>query len=363
MQHFIQLENAHGWQTGILMAFLQVRPNGSTDPSKKISVVWYNPQRKNKQRKVTKFFNTRAGWADARRWLKIFDAKLVEQKFTQNFFPYRSTTEMFSVAFKKFLANRVLRKSGRESYTYASNKWVEFIGDKPLNKYVLSDGVVFITKMRGATKPLSENTIASYTKQLQIIFEWFIASNMAKQNPVKTIPRRRTQIKIIPDEHLKTIFAHFKKSNIAHYNFVRFTYLTGFRPSTSLALTGDCIKMDERVIIYQNIKENKESLFPIHNALFDLLNTMQIVPGASVFGWVDPKLKFFPRAMKTLEFNYSIKTLRKNLGTLAANNISLFAAQTMLDHENAATTEMSYSRRPLMDKLRVDIDEKIKFLN
>jgi integrase len=355
------------------MASLQTRPPDSKDPSKKIYVVWYNPARKTKQRKVTKYFNTRTGWIDARRWLKIFESKLIDAKFTNSFFPYRSTTEVFSFAFKKFLMNRVLKKSSIESYTYASNKWIELIGDKGLNQYTKTDGITFIKKMKlPVDKTMAENTISSYSKQLNIIWQWFISEGLAKDNPIKTVPRQRTQIKIIPDAHLKIIFEHFRKQNKMHYQFVRFTYLTGFRPSTSLALKTDGVKLDDGLIIYPNVKESKESLFPIHESLAKLLKEMDLQPGHKLFPWHDRKLVFFSRAMGKIrnelklgptEFQYNLKMLRKNLGTLAANNISLFAAQSILDHSDSQTTLDHYAARPLIDQLRKDINEKISFLN
>jgi integrase len=288
---------------------------------------------------------------------------LVDLKFDNNFFPYKTTNEMLPIAFKKFLANRLLKKSGVESYTYSYKKFIEICGVKSLNQYTRADGINFIKTMRNDGKKLSENTVASYTKQMHIIWEWFIGENLAKENIIKTVPRKRTQIKIIPDADLKIIFEYFRTRNPQHYYFVRFTYLTGFRPSTTLALKTDDIKIDERVIIYPNIKENKESLFPIHNTLLTLIMQMDLQPGKKLFHWTDRKNIFFARAMRALGFKYSLKLLRKNLGTLAANNIGLFAAQTMLDHENSSTTELSYSRRPLMEQLRMDINEKINFLN
>lgn len=339
------------------MAWLDTNPPGLKDPDKKLYLYFYSPFKKTTVKKVTGFFNRYPDKKNAKIFLDKFEARSRENKFIFDF-PFMNTP-MISEAFEKFKASRITDESTIETYTHAYNKFIELVGNKPLNVYTKQDGIDFIKKMNAAG--LKHNSISSYSKQLAVMWKWFIEEEMTVINIIRTLPRKKMPIRTIPDSDLKKIFRWFRKHNKEQYQFVRFTYLTGFRPSTTLLLYTDLVKLKEKLIYYPNKKEKKETAFPIHNELAKLLRTMDLTPGQKLFPWHDRKLRFFTRAMKTLEMNYTLKLLRKTLGTLTANSIGIFAAQTVMDHEDASTTE-GYYARSIIEQLRKNLNSKVKFV-
>ena len=341
------------------MAWIDTQPTGSKDPKKKLYIYYYDPHRKMNVKKVTPFFNKYPDKKLAKMFLDKFEASARVNKFVFDF-PFMDTPS-FSQAFQKFKASRITEKSTIDTYTHAYNKFLKFVKDKPLTAYTKQDGIDFIKGMK--EKGLSENTIASYSKQLAVMWKWFIAEEMAIVNIIRTMPRKKTPIRTIPDEDLKKIFSYFWKKDKLQYDFVRFTYLTGFRPSTSLLINTDDIDLENETFFYPNFKEKKQTIFPMHSELKEHLQQMDLTPGRKLFPWTDRKLMWFHRAIhgEDLQMNYNLKMLRKTLGTLIANSLGMTAAQIMLDHEDQSTTQ-NYYARVIIEQLKKDINSKVVFV-
>jgi integrase len=346
------------------MSWINTKPQNSKDPKKKLYLFWYDKGSKNTRMKVTPFYNTREGKREANKLAKIMDADLAKNEFAITT-GIKIEDSKLSAAYPKFISERLLKPSSEQVYFAAFKKFKDTIGDKKISSYTIADGISFIKKCE---KEISDRSIYTYTKHLSIMWNWFIKKKYTKENIIRKTSLKKIPIETIPTEDLELIFNHFKendkKYNTKHYFFIRFTYLTGFRPSTSLNIYGWNIKLNEKVILYPNIKGNRTSTFPIHSELEKLLLefSSEISPDKKLFNHKSTDgLKFFPRAMKKLGLNYNLKSLRKTFGTLVANNISLLAAKIALDHENQRTTDDYYVNYMIM-KLGEDIDNNIKFV-
>ena len=359
------------------MPWLDTNPPGSKDPQQKLYVYFYDKNKKRTVRRVTKFYNKYPDKKAARKFLDKFNANHADTKHLENFSWFNDL--MLSKAFEKFLRSRVTKPQTKKNYEFVVNSFIQLIGNKPINQYTRQDSIDYINKLKEAGK--SANTVASYTKQLKVIWKWFVEEDIAVKNIIRTEPRKKVIVRTIPPEDLKKIFEYFrsKKNNAytnvfkEHVNIIRFLYLTGFRPSTLAVLRTEDIRLNELTIYYHNEKENKQAVFPIHSALQELLLTMDLTPGRLVFPRLDKRLCFWKRAMKSkeLQMDYTVKMLRKTLATEIAKKISVSAASFVMDHEDSEVTKDHYIaeliKDPVMvhrvsDKLRQDIDQKIEFV-
>lgn len=346
------------------MPWLNTIPNNSPDTKKKLYLFWYDKNTRNTKMKVTPFYNTREGRREAKKLILILQTDIATDNFTAST-GIKITDIKLSSAIDKFLESRVLSKKGYQAYRQPVIKLISIIGDFSVKKYEPAHGIKFIRNLK--EEGLSGNTISSYTKHLSIIWNWFVENKYCKVNIIKTVPRERVPVKTIPETDRKIIFDYFqehdKKYKTIQYFFVRFTFLTGFRPSTTLTLTPEDFDFNEGFIHYRNVKGKRTSLFPIHNELKLLIDEYKylFIPGKKIFHYKrSDSLHFFTKTMKILGMNYNLKMLRKTLGSLAANNISVYAAQVLLDHQNNQTTQDFYIQA-MMKQLRDDINSKIKF--
>ena len=220
------------------MAWLNTIPTGSKDPNKKLYVFYYDPEKKTTVRRVTKFRNKYPDRTRANIWLKKFNARTEADKFKEQF-QFIEEPDLFSIAFRKFLNSRIAAPSTLDSYTYASDKWISLVRDKPLHLYTRQDSIDFIKGMK--QEGLSDNSIASYTKQIKVIWKWFVEEDMIQKNIIKSTPRKKSPVKTIPPEDLKIIFEHLrnKRDYPQHYKIIRLLYLTGFRPCRRIIIPGD----------------------------------------------------------------------------------------------------------------------------
>lgn len=360
--------------------WLDTIPAKSKDQSKKLYLFFYDPHRKTTRRIVTKFHNRYPDKLHAKRFLKKMEADAANNKFQYNF-PF-ADAPLLSEAFEKFFKSR-LTETTAEQYRYCFNSFISIVGDKPLTEYKKQDGIDFIKHLKNSGK--SDNTIASYTKQMKIIWNWLreeLPEAEGLRNIITTQPWKKSAVKTIPPEDLKRIFEHFRKQMIEghifykdayrrHYKIIRILYLTGFRPSSLALLKSKDIRMKEDLIYYRNKKEEKDSTFPLHNELKKEFADMDLSREGLVFNRFDKKTCFWNRAMKTLNMHYTIKMLRKTLATEISRKISSCAAAIILDHEDKKITEDYYIaqfekdpiiKRAVMEKLRKDINSKIKFV-
>ncbi|MBK7979328.1 MAG: hypothetical protein IPK06_04850 [Ignavibacteriae bacterium] len=250
------------------MPWINTVPNNSTDTKKKLYLFWYDKNSRNTKMRVTPFFNTREGRKEAKKLLLMMQSDIANDNFTAAT-GIRISDIKLSAALLKFLESRVLTKSGYQSYNQAAIRFIGIVGDLSVKKYDPSHGIKFIKALK--EQELSGNTIATYTKHLSIIWKWFVDNNYCKTNIIKTVPIERMPVKIIPESDRKIIFDYFKDNDnlykTNHYFFVKFTFLTGFRPSTTLTLTPEDFDFNEGFIHYRNVKGKRTSLFPIHNNL------------------------------------------------------------------------------------------------
>ncbi|MBI1931266.1 MAG: tyrosine-type recombinase/integrase [Ignavibacteriales bacterium] len=346
------------------MPWLNTIPNNSPDPKKKLYIFWYDKNSRNTKMKVTPFHNTREGRKEAKKLLLMMQSDIANDNFTAAT-GIRILDIKLSSAIQKFLDSRLLTKKGSQAYKQPVIKFISIIGDLPIKKYQPVHGIKFLKILK--EQELSGNTLASYTKHLSIIWNWFVENKYCRANIIKTVPRERVPIKTIPEEDRKIIFDYFKEHDKQYrtiqYFFTRFTFLTGFRPSTTLTLTPEDFDFNEGFIHYRNVKGKRTSLFPIHDELKDLIDQYKylFIPGQKIFHYKrSDSLHFFSNAMKKLGMNYNLKMLRKTLGSLAANNISVYAAQVLLDHQNSQTTQDFYIQA-MMKQIKDDINNKIKF--
>ena len=360
------------------MAWLDTNPPGSKDKSKKLYVYWYNKEKKRTVRRVTEYLNKYPDKTEAKEFLHKFNAELHTTKMIENFSWFND--DLLSKVFPKFINSRIVKPATINSYTYALNSFIQIVGNKPINRYTKQDSIDYIKKLKDLNK--SANTIASYTKQLKTIWDWFVEEEIAARNIIKTESWKKTIVRTIPPEDLKKIFEHLRneyKNTTFHIQkqkyfnqlkIIRILYLTGFRPGSLAALSWDDIRFDAGVIYYSNKKENKDAMFPIHQDLETELKSIKRVPGL-VFPGMDKKIRFFSRLMKKLEMNYNVKMLRKTLATEASVKISITASQLLLDHEDSDVTKDHYIQAIIkdpalthkaMDMLRNDINNKIKFV-
>ena len=196
--------------------WLDTNPTGSKDPGKKLYVYFYDPNRKTTRKIVTKFYNKYPDKNAARRFLKKMEADAEDNKFIFNF-PFVGDVPLFSSAYEKFINSRIAKPKTLSSYNCAEKIFINILGDKRLDEYCRQDGINLIKAIQkhglARKKALSANSIASYTKQLKIIWDWIIEEipeAAGLRNPIRAERKVKTIVKTIPPDDLRIIFEYFR---------------------------------------------------------------------------------------------------------------------------------------------------------
>lgn len=343
------------------MSWLSTLPRESKDPKKKIYIHYYDSSRRTNLKKVTAFTNTRDGWKKAREFKKRFDAYLIDEKYIGTL---ESKLEPINLqtALQKFLDSRNIKPASAAMYQLSFDHFIKAIGNKFVYQVTEENYNQFIKYLRG--EKLSENSRSSYTKHISVIWKYFITQKYTDKKIVKIIKPVLIPPRSIPDKDLKKIFTHFKKKkDKLHYNCIMILYLTGWRLSTLIELTEDQIDWNSKIIFYKNVKGNKIAAFPLHSELEKILKSMKLKPGQKIVPYTNRQsFCFWKRALTKLGFKYSVHQLRKTLATTFVNNqLSIYDAQTALDHSDIKTTQKYYALANIQ-RIRQDIDRYIKFV-
>lgn len=349
------------------MAWLKVLGD-ENDSKQKIYICYWNKTKKYNDRKPTKFFNTPEGWKQARIFLKKFQAAMLDESFRERFYIV-SQPHNFSDVFLKFKDSRLIKPASLQMYELAYFHWIKFTGDHYVIDYTEQDYINFVKFLK--SKNLAHNTIVTYTKHLRVIWQWMIEKKYTEKNIIGSLKREKKTARTIPDTDLKMLFNYFYSKNKLHYYTIRILYFTGFRISTLIQLKVSDIDFTGGYIYYRNVKADKNSIFPLFHELEQELKKMikelKLKPDDKLVPYTHRQsLVFFKRAFGTgkdkLDMKYTIHQLRKTLAsTLVNSDISMYAAQILLDHSDIKTTN-EYYVNARMEKIKEDINRRVKFV-
>lgn len=337
---------------------IDTRPRGSEDKNASLYLYFYDPKVKYTRTKVTKWKNTKEGRAEARRFLKQLTALNVDERFAEAFKSQISRAPLITDAFKNFIGARTREASSNSIYNNALNHFTAACSIKRVDNYKIDDGSNYISYLRRLG--LSQNTIHTYTKHMHIAWKYFITKYYTRTNIITLTDEELIPVRVIPNDHLQKIFEELKVRNQDHYFTFKFLYYTGMRVSSFLLLKWDDVFIDQKVIYYRNKKGKKNSMFPVHQLLEDLLaGYHKYSPYKfSVFSNRSSVLSAWNRTVKDkLKFNYNVHQLRKTFGSaLSINGVNIKDVQELLDHSDEKTTKKFY-RLAQTDRLRKEIDK------
>lgn len=334
-------------------------PRGSEDKNKNLYIYFYDPQVKYTRRKSTKWKNTKEGRAEARRFIKQLTTLNNDERMIEAFKNRIKRAPLITDEFKNFIQSRTREVNSNSVYNHAFNHFTTACSIQRIDRYTIEDGAKYLIHLQKTG--LSINTIHTYTKHMHIVWKYFVKKNYSRINIINIIEEEQKPVRVIPNDHLKIIFDEFKKSS-PEYNFIfKFLYYTGMRISSFLLLTWDDVFVDQKIIYYRNKKSKRNSVFPVHKLLEDLLLDHGI--GSGSLCKLKTRNSIYTAWKRTvqnpdkLNMNYTVHQLRKTFGSaLSLDGVNIKDVQELLDHSDEKTTKKFY-RIAQTDRLRKEIEK------
>lgn len=248
-----------------------------------------------------------------------------------------------------------------QTYKYAANIFKEASKDKLIFKYTKKDYIILIQYMNEHN--YSEATQAILTRHLIAVWNYFVSKNYCKENIIEKIKTPKGMPNPININDLREILKYYVGKNMPHQLLaVKFLLLTGFRPSSAVAQLWEWIDLEGRVMKVKNVKANRMFMFPIYEALYNLLKAFEQKSGSVLYYKNVDSLNFFARDMKKLydlgiiRQRYSLYNLRDSFASYLANrNLDISNVQELMDHKDQKITRGHYAQVTL-DYLRSKID-------
>lgn len=326
----------------------------------------------------TKCRATVQGWNEARKLLKEFEKR---DEFNIKY-KEMTTSRLFSEGFNEFLEIKEFKEKTALIYRRVYKLFVDAVGDKPIKEYNEWDYKKFKkflnefeytrankTKSKQTeeyiVRNLSNNSKGIYTTHLKAIFSFFVKRKYISENFIVPIKKKIKKPEIIEKDDLEIILDHLAKSqNKMQYYLIKFLLLTGFRKSTALDLKWKNIDFRNKVIIANNVKKEREFLFPLTTEVENLLREIQTVSKNlhDVFTFSKDGIKFYWRlqdkllAEKKLSKRYTLHQLRKTFITrMLEEGISIHNVKALADHRSITTT-LNYYTALNINKLREELE-------
>jgi len=328
----------------------------------KIYIGWYDRHSGKRLKKKTKFPTTSSGWREAKNFKKKFEHHLDDEKFAMQFSLAMDPIPTLSTAMFEFYDARDIKPNTKIIYEVCLKYLIKICGDKKVNQYRERDYLKLLAHFNQVG--LAINSINTYTRHIHIIFNFFQKKNYLKENIFRITKALEKPVLIIPAKSIEIILKYFREHNLQQYYIVKFLYLSGFRKSSAVSLTWDCINKQQNIINVPNIKRARIDIFPITKQLASLFKEMgnPQTKKQKIFGYKGTySLSFWKRAMQKLGMNHTLHQLRKTFITKLVNSgISVYDASFLAGHKNIRTT-LKYYTVADVQRMKDEIEKRVKF--
>ena len=229
----------------------------------------------------------------------------------------------------------------RFEYKNAVNKLILSLGDLPITNYNKLSLGIFRSKQ---LESQSWNTVAKTMRTLSALFS-YAASEYEIVNPLLALKLKQkiNEPRVYSLDELTRFLKKAYEINTPFYSQVMFLLLTGMRVSESCKIQWSQINFERRCINYDNIKGNRNELFPMDSAIEDLLGTLSREFSPHIFKYrsrermAEVFRKVAPMALISTEL--TLHNLKKTFSTLLADsNAPAHITQKLSHHADIKTT-------------------------
>ncbi len=315
---------------------------------------------------ATKIPVSRAGQKEIRQLVKRINAGFLEKELHAQLGIKLKKQLLLSEGLDEFLKTKPdLAKKTIEAYELSATHMIRCCKDKYIHNYFDKDYIALINYFN--KKGFSEASKSIFTRHLSAMWNYFVNQGYCEKNIIIKIKSTKTNAEPITFKDMQHLLRYYKEKNFKQYSIVYFLLLTGFRPSTALALKWENVKFDRGIIRARNVKGKRFFVFPIHKELENLLSEMGPKRSGYIFDYKrTDSLKFFRVDTKKLFLRgvignkYTIYQLRNTFSSWLANKgMDIGVLQTLLDHTDGRITKKHYTTYE-MQHLKKQI-EKVKF--
>ena len=303
--------------------------------------------------KLKSFTTKQKNRTEANRILRKFSAK---KELNISLDMPKSEKILFSKASKEFLSTKENEETIR-SYQCVAGRWIGIVGDKYIHKYSDEDCKFFLTRLNF----LSQNSLASYTRQLSIIFNYFIKLKYIEVNPIKKIKPIDKEPNPAPLREYHLLRRDFfVRGYIRQFDLVSLLYLCALRITEGINLRGEDFDFKNKLIYLRNSKGKRIDMIPMLKDIEEHLSQMEI-PKGKFFDYAsrDSVKSIWIHANQRYGFHNTLHSLRKARGTELANSgVEPLFLQKFMRHRDFRTTLKFYVKIDL-DKMRENINGKI----
>lgn len=260
----------------------------------------------------------------------------------------------------KFLPDNTLSDGSIRNYKSIITILNSIIPEKFVHQYTKDDINNFINNR----KKVSEHTLKNNVTYLTSIFNYAVAENYIKSNPVhkaKSIKPKKTKIVYFSDEHFEILVETITEQIVR--DLVYFAVYTGLRASEILNLKLDYVYLKPRIILNYQSKVNDFNSISIADDILDIVernyNLNKELKQEYLFTYVNQKTKqrskitvnwLSDNVKKTIRSaelpeHYCFKTLRKTFGSkLWQSNVDLAKVSHLLGHADSRITKEHYAQ-------------------
>ena len=339
----------------------------------KLYLRYYDKITGKKKDKALGLSNNRDGLRLAKEQKKLFEANLLEKYYSlntiiKNRLSIDEAAEIFHEVKKHAAGTMEVMKLAIGHLKEATGK--KYVADLDrmdfrkfsvyLSKYISKDKVNKKTEVVTQGKLLSANTKSIYSRSLRNFFGWLKSEKYVKENHVILEKGETKQIEIIPDIVFSEIKSYLWNLNKNGYYFVRLLELTGLRKSSALSLRWEQIDFEKKVLLIDNIKKNRQFIFPLTEEIILLLTEIGIQSFGKIFTYTSDGLHFWYRAQEKLNIKkpYGLHQIRKTfISNLVNDGVLLSDVATLADHRSIQTTQQYYVKSNI-ERLRLLLDGK-----
>jgi integrase/recombinase XerD len=292
--------------------------------------------------------------------LKKLEYELSSGIYLEKMRRQQNKVRMLEESFEEF---KLSRKNANENtianYQLAFDKLKNHFGNIPIRKISADDILKFQEKLlnapaatisadkRRVKRKLSKNSVASYFKQLKVIFSYFKQQGWIEKNPIPSMQLKITEPLVIERKDLEEILAVYeKKEDRTHYRILALLLLTGMRISELLRLSFDDIDFRENIMIIRNSKGKRDDKFPLYKELREFLLKEFPKREGRLFNYKSrDSLKFFYKYLQETSYpKYNFHSLRKTfISKLVNSGLSIYDVMTLARHRSIKTTLQHYT--------------------
>jgi integrase len=292
--------------------------------------------------------------------LKKLEYELSSGIYLERIRRQKNKVRMLEESFEEFkLSRKNVNENTLANYQLAFDKLKDHFGNIPLRKISADDILLFqekllsspaaasIAEKRKAKKKLSKNSVASYFKQLKVIFNYFKQQGWIETNPIPSMQLKIAEPLVVERKDLEEILAVYdKKEDRTHYRILALLLLTGMRISELLRLSFADIDFRENIMIIRNSKGKRDDKFPLYKELRDFLLKEFPKREGKLFNYKSrDSLKFFYKYLQETSYpKYNFHSLRKTfISKLVNSGLSIYDVMTLARHRSIKTTLQHYT--------------------